>query len=473
MELNMDEENKGCFGADIFKERRNRIRPATGEGVALWLGNSLQPRNYVDNHYPFRQNSHFLYLAGLSEPDLAVISYPDPAYDVLFAKPATIDDTIWGAAGLDRVELARRSGIETVEPISRLGEYLEKAGSAGMQIHYLPPYQDSSLRKLAGLLQRTPDEVLSGVSEALVLAVVEERLVKSAEEVARIEAALEVTDRMHRAAMAAAAPGVYEYEIAGIIQGIALGENCRQSFNPIVTTRGEVLHNTSYDNLLRSGQLMLIDAGAEEPGFYASDITRTFPVDGAFTSVQKEIYEIVLSMQIGAIARMKPGITYRDVHLHAAGILAESLCSMGLMKGNPAQAVEAGAHALFFPHGLGHMMGLDVHDMEDLGDAVGYPMGEARESQFGLNALRLARSLEPGHVITVEPGIYFIPALIDRWKQERLHAEFIEYEKVEKLCGFGGIRIEDDVLVTEAGVRVLGPGIPKTVDEVEAACRRG
>jgi Xaa-Pro aminopeptidase len=205
--------------------------------------------------------------------------------------------------------------------------------------------------------------------------------------------------------MAAAAPGVYEFNVAGIIQGIALRENFQQAFNPIVTIRGEVLHNTSYDNRLQSGQLLLIDAGAEAANFYASDITRTFPVDGEFTPLQSEIYEIVLSMQLSAIEMMKPGTPYRDVHLHASGVLAESLTSIGLMKGNPADAVEAGAHALFFPHGLGHMMGLDVHDMEDLGDAVGSPKGEARNSQFGLNALRLARSLAPGHVLTVEPGI--------------------------------------------------------------------
>jgi len=465
----MIERKNGDFDAEVFKGRRNRIRAATGKGVALWLGNCLQPRNYVDNHYPFRQNSNFLYLTGLSEPDLAVISYPERDYDVLFSRPATIDDAVWGGAGRDRVELARRSGIETVESISRLGKYLDRARSEGMSVHYLPPYQDSSLRRLAGLLDAGPEKVEAGVSHGLVEAVVEQRLIKSDAEVDRIEAALEVTDRMHRAAMAAAGPGIHEFDVAGIIQGIALRENCQQAFNPIVTIRGEVLHNTSYDNLLQSGQLLLIDAGAEETGCYASDITRTFPVDGKFTPVQADVYEIVRTMQLSAIEMMKPGIPYRDVHLNASGILADSLCSMGLMKGNPADAVEAGAHALFFPHGLGHMMGLDVHDMEDLGDAVGYPKGEARNSQFGLNALRLARSLEPGHVVTVEPGIYFIPALIDRWKQEHLHADFINYDKLDHFLDFGGIRIEDDVLVTEEGARVLGPAIPKTIGEVEAA----
>jgi Xaa-Pro aminopeptidase len=465
----MIQRKNGDFDADVFKERRNRIRTATGKGIALFLGNSLQPRNYVDNHYPFRQNSHFLYLTGLSEPNLAVISYPDRDYDILFSRPATIDDTIWGSAGQDRVELARRSGIETIESISRLGEYLDRARSKGLAVHYLPPYQASSLRRMTDLLHLGPEKVESGVSEALVEAVVEQRLIKSDAEVALIEAALGVTDRMHRAAMAAAAPGVYEFNVAGIIQGIALRENCQQAFNPIVTIRGEVLHNTSYDNRLQSGQLLLIDAGAEAANFYASDITRTFPVDGEFTPLQSEIYEIVLSMQLSAIEMMKPGTPYRDVHLHASGVLAESLTSIGLMKGNPADAVEAGAHALFFPHGLGHMMGLDVHDMEDLGDAVGYPKGEARNSQFGLNALRLARSLAPGHVLTVEPGIYFIPALIERWKQENLHSDYVNYDKLDSYLDFGGIRIEDNVLVTEESARVLGPGIPKTIKEVEAA----
>ncbi|MBM3285705.1 MAG: M24 family metallopeptidase, partial [Candidatus Aminicenantes bacterium] len=260
--------------------------------------------------------------------------------------------------------------------------------------------------------------------------------------------------------------------IAGMIQGIALSGGRQQAFPPIVTVRGEVLHNQSYDNLLEKGMLLLNDSGAESPRYYASDITRTCPVGGRFTSLQAEIYETVLRMQLGTIRMIKSGIPYREAHAGACRILAEDLRSMGLMKGNTADAVEAGAHALFFPHGIGHMLGLDVHDMEDLGDIVGYGKKEPRSSQFGLNYLRLSRPLEAGFVITVEPGIYFIPALIDRWQGEGMHKEFIDYDKVNSFRAFGGIRIEDNVLVTETGTKVLGPEIPKTIAEVEAACRQ-
>jgi Xaa-Pro aminopeptidase len=270
--------------------------------------------------------------------------------------------------------------------------------------------------------------------------------------------------------MAAAHPGMLECELAGLIQGIALTHDRQQAYSPIVTVHGEILHNHSYDGLLAEGQLVLNDSGAESPRYYASDITRTFPVGGRFTSVQAEIYQLVLRMQLGAIDMIKPGISYREVHLGACRIMVEGMRSIGLMKGNPSDAVDAGAHALFFPHGIGHMMGLDVHDMEDLGDIVGYKKKDSRSGQFGLNALRLSRPLDAGFVLTVEPGIYFIPALIDRWQNERRHAEFINYDKLDAFRDFGGIRIEDNILVGQAGSLVLGPGIPKTIPEIEEAC---
>jgi len=451
----------------IYKERRNRIREAVGGGVILWLGHMLQPRNYADNTFPFRQNSHFLYYTGLAASDLALLSFPEQDYDILFSKPVTVDDIVWSGPGYSRVDMARDSGVDTVEDLSRLGVYLTKAQSQGLKIHYLPQYQASSLFRVAELLVIEPSEVSTGVSERLVEGVAQQRLIKSEPEIAQIEDALGVTGRMYRAAMASTRPGLHEYDIAGAIQGIALSMNREQAYPPIVTIHGEVLHNHSYDHILEDGQLLLIDAGVESPRFYASDITRTFPVSGRFTSVQAEVYQTVLRMQLGAIAMIKPGLTYREIHLASARILAEGMRSMGLLKGDPSDAVEAGAHALFFPHGLGHMLGLDVHDMEDLGDVVGYPKGEKRSTQFGLNYLRLSRPLESGFVLTVEPGIYFIPALIGRWQQERLHKEFINYDKLDAFRGSGGIRIEDNVVVTPTGARVLGPGIPKTIPEVE------
>lgn len=455
--------------SQIYRDRRNRLREAVGGGVLLLLGHDLQPRNYRDNPFPFRQNSHLLYYTGLSLPYLAVLCYPEPDNDVLFAPTVELDDVIWMGVTETRVDLGRRSGIDTVEDIARLGVYLTKARAGRQHVHYLPPYQASSLFRIAELLLIDPTEVVSGASQVLMEAVVRQRLKKSGVEIDEIERALEVTGRMHRAAMALARPGAHEHEIAGRIQGIALESNCQQAYNPIVTVHGEFLHNHSWKNRLEEGQLLLNDSGAESPRGYASDITRTFPVSGRFTSEQADVYEAVLSAQRSALERIRAGVRYRDVHLHASRVLAEGLKSIGLMKGDPVQAVEAGAHALFFPHGLGHMLGLDVHDMEDLGDRVGYPGGESRSSQFGLNFLRLSRPLEEGYVLTVEPGVYFIPALIDRWKGEQLHRDFVDYDKVERFRSFGGIRIEDDVLVTAAGARVLGPAIPKSRAEVEEA----
>jgi Xaa-Pro aminopeptidase len=468
----MHEETASSPGAEVFRQRRNKIREAVGDGVILWLGHMLQPRNYTDNTYHFRQNSHFLYYMGLAEPDLAVLSYPERDNDVLFSRPTTMDDIIWSGASQERMNMARQAGIETLEDLGRLGVYLAKAQGQKLKIHYLPPYQASSLFRIAELLVVEPSEVNAGASRRLREEVARQRSVKSDIEIAEIESAIRVTDHMHRRAMAVARPGIYEYEVAGEVQAVALRANFQQSFAPIVTVRGQVLHNHSYDNLLQDGQLMIHDSGAETPGGYAGDITRTFPVNGRFSPMQKDIYETVLKMQLGAIDAIKPGVRYRDVHLHACRILAERLTSLGLMKGDPAAAVEAGAHALFFPHGLGHMLGLDVHDMEDLGDVVGYPKGETRNPQFGLTFLRLSRTLEEGFVLTVEPGIYFIPALIDKWAEEKRHQEFIAYEKLDAYRTFGGCRIEDDVLVTASGAQVLGPGIPKTVAEVEAAMGR-
>jgi Xaa-Pro dipeptidase len=457
---------------EIYRKRRESIRRNVGEGLILWLGQVPQPRNYEGNAYPFRQNSHFLYYTGLSLPNLAMLSLPDTGEDLLFADPSDVDSIVWNGPVPSTEELARSAGIDTVKDLGRLQEHIDNSISKGLKIHYLPPYRVSCMHRLSRLLKMSQDEVVANISEKLMHEVAGQRSVKSDEELDQIEEALHVSDLMHRACMAAAGPGVRESELAGLIQGIALSRDLEQAFAPIVTVHGEVLHNNVYGGILENGRLLLNDSGAESSMGYASDITRTFPVSGRFTGIQAEIYGLVLDVQRGAIEKIRPGITNKDVHLHACRILAEGLGNLGLMKGNPSEAVEAGAHALFMPHGIGHMMGLDVHDMEDLGDIVGYKEKEARSGQFGLKYLRLSRPLEPGFVLTAEPGIYFIPALIDRWKSERKHETFINYEQVERFRNFGGIRIEDDVLVTGEGARVLGPGIPKSIGEVEEACAR-
>lgn len=456
------------MNAETYRSRREVLRSAVDGGAILILGNDDAPKNYVDNVYPFRQDSHFLYYAGINETGMAALIEPD-GREILFGRPYDPDDLVWHGPRPHVGDHAKSSGFSASMDVATLGSELARLASAGVEIHYLPPYRAERCFRLAALLDGDPRAVETGVSRDLVRAVCAQRLIKTDEEIAEIENALDVTAEMYWAAMTAARPGRREYEIAGLIQARALELGRQQAFTPIVSVRGEVLHNHSYENTLADGDLLIIDSGAESPGWYASDITRTFPVSGRFSDRQRRIYEIVLAAQMAVINAASPKHDNREMHRLSARTIAGGLTALGLMKGDPDDAVEAGAHALFFPHGIGHMMGLDVHDMEDLGDIVGYPEGEQRSTQFGLGFLRMTRRLEPGFVITVEPGIYFIPALIDQWRGENRHAEFIDYDRVESYKGFGGIRIEDDLLITDDGCRVLGPGIPKTVDEVEAA----
>jgi Xaa-Pro aminopeptidase len=456
--------------AETYSSRRKALRDAVDGGAILILGNDDAPRNYVDNVYPFRQDSHFLYYVGINETGMAAIIEPD-GREVLFGRPYDPDDLVWHGPRPHVGDHAAASGFSESADIATLGPAIGRLASAGIPIHFLPPYRADRAFRLAELLGADPREVADGVSRDLVRAVCAQRLIKTDAEVAEIENALAVTAEMYRVAMTEARPGRREFEIAGLMQARALELGREQAFTPIVSVRGEVLHNHSYDNTLADGDLLVMDSGAESPGWYASDITRTFPVNGRFSDRQREIYDIVLAAQMAVIRAASPKHDNKAMHLLAARTIAGGLVDLGLMTGNPDDAVEAGAHALFFPHGIGHMMGLDVHDMEDLGDIVGYPEGEQRSTQFGLAFLRMTRRLEPGFVITVEPGIYFIPALIDQWRSEDRHAEFIAYDRLPAYLGFGGIRIEDDLLITDTGSRVLGPGIPKTVAEVEAAMR--
>jgi len=458
------------MNANTYRSRREHLRADVDGGAILILGNNDAPKNYLDNVYPFRQDSHFLYYAGVNETGMAALIEPD-GRDILFGRPFDPDDLVWHGPRPHVGDHATAAGFAANMDVSALKSEIDRLIESGVRIHYLPPYRAEREFQLADLLDANPQKVGNGVSRDLVRAVCAQRTIKTDVEVAEIEAALSVTAEMYRVAMAEARPGRREYEIAGLMQARALELGLQQAFTPIVSVRGEVLHNHSYENTLADGDLLLMDSGAESAGGYASDITRTFPVNGRFSDRQREIYEIVLAAQMEVISAASPAHDNRELHRLAARTIAGGLTALGLMRGIPDDAVEVGAHALFFPHGIGHMMGLDVHDMEDLGDIVGYPEGEERSTQFGLGFLRMTRKLEPGFVITVEPGIYFIPALIDQWRAEGNHTEFIDYDRVEEFKDFGGIRIEDDILITEDGCRVLGPGIPKTVDEVEAAMR--
>lgn len=442
--------------------RREALRGLLPEGAILLPGNGQASRNYEDNTYPFRQDSHFLYFAGIARPDLALLLLPDGT-GTLYGPAPHPDDVVWSGPQPSLGDLAAAAGLARHAPRDRLAADLAACG----RVHYLPPYRASNRLLLADLLGVAPSAVAAGASRDLVRAVVALREIKSDAEIAEIETALGVSALMYQFALRNARPGLHEAQIAGAMQGVALSYDMPPSFQPIVSVRGEILHNESRANTLEPGQLLLLDSGVETSEGYCSDITRTIPVGGVFAPRQRDVYDVVLGAQAAAIEAVAPGVTNRDVHLAAALAVAGGLKDLGLMRGDPAAAVAAGAHALFFPHGIGHMLGLDVHDMEDLDDAVGYDEGEARSPQFGLNFLRLAKALKPGFVITIEPGIYFNPALIARWQDAGLHEGFIDYAAVRRYAGFGGIRLEDDVLVTADGNRVLGAPIPKTADDVE------
>ncbi|MEM1041331.1 MAG: aminopeptidase P family protein [Bacteroidota bacterium] len=458
------------FAADTFRARRAQLREAVGSGLILIPGTGTVWRN-ADNPHPFRQSSHVLYLSGTRQPGVALVLDADTGTDALFAPPDTFDDLLWHGPHPSPEDHADEAGIDTLRDAGDLRGVLAEAKRQGRGVHYPPPFMPGMLLALADLLGEPVEAVREGASEVLVRALGEQRLAKDAGEVAEIEAALGVSAEMVAEAMRVARPGRGEAEVHAAMLAAAHRHGMSASFEPITTVRGEVLHNHARGNTLREGQLLLLDSGVETAEGYASDITRTIPVSGTFTDRQRAVYEIVLRAEEEAIEGVRPGANFRALHLAAARTLAAGLKDLGLMKGDVDDAVEAGAHALFLPHGLGHPLGLDVHDLHDLGDAVAYPDGAPRSDQFGLAFLRFGRDLEPGHVMTIEPGCYFIPPLIDRWQTEGRHAAFIDYDALDAFRGFGGIRIEDDVLCTDAGPRVLGPAIPKSVADVEAAMR--
>lgn len=459
------------FTPEDFRDRRRRLAAHVGRGLILLPGHGTVWRN-ADNPHPFRQSSHVLYATGIARPGLAVVLDAESGETTLFGPPEDFDDLVWHGPHPSLGDLAAEAGIEHVRDLGGLADVLREARAGGRTVHYPPLFEPGTLVAVARWLGVGVDEAEAGASEALMRALGEVRAVKTDAEIAEIESAIATSAQMLAEAMRVTRPGLHEYEVLARMAGVMRCQNRAFSFNPIVSVRGEVLHNETSENRMREGDLLLIDSGVETAAGYASDITRTFPVGGRFTARQRAVYEVVLRTEEAAIAAMRPGANFRELHLLAARTIAEGMKEIGLMKGDPADAVEAGAHALFFPHGLGHPLGLDVHDVQDLGDTYAYPPDNPRSDQFGLGFLRFARDLDAGHVMTIEPGVYFIPALLDRWRGEGRHAEFIDYDAVEPYRAFGGIRIEDDVLVTEDGARVLGPPIPKSVEEVERAMTR-
>jgi len=457
------------FESTTYASRRAELMRLIGSGCILLPGNDLVGMNYVSNAFAFRQDGSFLYFAGLNEPAHCLWLDCESGEEMLCGPNLGLQHTIWSGAAPSLPELAARAGIESAS-MAKLAAACHDAQRQGRTVHYLPPYQGDGMLRLWRLLGAAPDGVEAGVSQALIRAVVELRSVKSGEEVDEIRLAIALCAKMYAELMAACKPGAAEIELYGRLQGLILSSGSREAFPMILSRRGEVLHNHRHDQILADGDLLLVDSGVVSPLGYASDITRTLPVGGRFTTRQQDIYEIVLAALGEGTERMAPGVPFVDCHLAAARAVAQGLTDLGLMRGDPGEAVARGAHALFFPHGLGHMLGLDVHDMEALGeDFVGYDADFKRSAQFGLSGLRMARRLRPGFVMTVEPGIYFIPALIRQWREARRLEEFINYEALEAYLDFGGIRIEDDVLVTEQGHEVLSAAIPK---EPAAVCAR-
>jgi Xaa-Pro aminopeptidase len=461
------------FETNVYKTRRSRLKDLLKKDVAFFPGNDECSMNYPANTYHFRQDSSFLYFFGLNQPGLAGFIDFETGEDYIFGNDVTMEDIVWMGNQPLMADRAAQAGINRTFPFVELTGFLKKLTRQGKKIHYLPPYRGETIIRLSHLLNSPVNLIKEGASDDLIKAVITLRSVKEEVEITEIENMVDVAYEMHTTAMKMAHPGIFEREIAGKIEGIALSQGGAVSFPVILTINGQILHNHYHGNFLKKGRLMVVDAGAESCHGYASDITRTSPVGGKFSSGQKQVYEVVLAANMESIKEVKPGITFKSVHLKSAGIIAEGLKELGLMKGNIENAVNAGAHALFFPHGLGHMLGMDVHDMEGLGeDYVGYDNSIQRSKQFGTAYLRLAKKLQPGYVLTIEPGIYFIPALIDQWKKGKMFTEFINYDKVDEYRDFGGIRIEDNILVTEKGHRVLGKPIPKTVKEIEDIMRK-
>lgn len=456
------------FPTNIYIERRNKLAELTGSGLILLLGNEESPMNYLDNTYHFRQDSTFLYYFGIDQPGIAATLDVDTKEIIVFCNELTVEDIVWMGVQQTVAEKAGLAGVNTTLPLDSLNEVIKTAIGKGRQIHTIPQYRAENLLKLESLLGIHSSRINDYASPILTKAIVAQRSVKSIEEIKEIEDAISVSYEMYYAAFLGTKPGIYEREISGMMDGIAQAIGNGISFPIIFSIYGEILHNHYHGNIMEDGRLVVCDSGAESLLHYASDITRTFPVNGRFTEKQKEIYNLVLAANMGAIEALKPGIRFKEIHLLAAKIIAGGLKELGFLKEEVDEIVNAGAHALFFPHGLGHLLGLDVHDLENFGEKnTGYDESIQRSREFGMKSLRFGKELKPGMVMTIEPGIYFIPELINKWESEGKFTEFINYEKAKSYIGFGGIRIEDDLLITDEGARVLGRPIPKTVDDIE------
>lgn len=456
------------FAKETYVARRRQLKESVGSGLLLFLGNDECGMNYEDNTYNYRQDSSFLYFWGLSYAGLAAVIDIDEGREIIFGDELTIDHIVWMGTQPTLHEKAQRVGVTETLPLAELKKYVEKVVAQKRTVHYLPPYRAEHRLKLMDLLGVKPGNEMPSVP--FIKGIVNLRNYKTEEEITEIERACDVTAEMHLEAMRVLRVGMKEHEVAAALEAVAQAHGCNLSFPTIATVCGQTLHNHYHGHTVREGDMLLVDAGAETAMGYAGDMSSTICAGKKFTSRQKDIYDIQVAAHQAAVNALKPGVYFRDVYDLSCRVICEGLKGLGLMKGNPADAVEQGAHAMFFPCGLGHMMGLDVHDMEDLGQIyVGYDDEVRPSSQFGLASLRMGRRLQEGFVITDEPGCYFIPALIDKWRAEKMHTDFLNYDAIDKFKDFGGIRLEDDILITPEGSRFTGEKrIPITIEEVEA-----
>jgi Xaa-Pro aminopeptidase len=459
------------FESSVYISRRRRLVESMSDGLMLFLGNSEASANYKDNTYLFRQDSTFLYFFGLDHPDMAAIIDVESGEETIFGDDVDIDDIIWMGPQPSVKDQAAGVGVANSAPLCKLEGVLREAQAKGRKIHFLPPYRNHNKMMLNKMLGIPFDGMKESASVEFIRGVVALRKIKEPCEIFEIDKACNLGYAMHYTAMQMMKLGMSEQELVGVMEGICASGGYMCSFPTILSQHGETMHNHRHDGILTEGKLLLIDAGCELDSHYCSDNTRTWPCSGRFTQKQAEIYSIVSAANQHVVDNARPGVSYRQMHLETSKVIIEGLSALGLVHGDVDEMVAAGVQGMFMPHGLGHNMGLDVHDMEDLGENnVGYDIDQERAKQLGLGSLRMARILKPGYVVTDEPGIYFIPALIEQWKKEGRNAQYINFDKLESYYDFGGIRLEDDILITEDGCRLLGSKrLPITVKDVENA----
>jgi Xaa-Pro aminopeptidase len=445
--------------AVALRQRRQKLAHLINHPVLLWSGGNIS-RNYPSNTFPFRASSHFLYFAGLPLENAAI--YLKDGKLELFINNANPSQTLWQGETPKRQEIAEKIGADAAFPLSDLESRVNNAATIALQDY-------ATLLTQSQLLNRPLPNANSplGIDLELTKAIISLRLSHDAAALAEIRQATAVTVAAHKAGMAATSKAKIEAGIRAAMESVIIAENMTFAYPSIVTVRGEVLHNEHYHHPLKNGDLLLADVGAETAMGWAGDVTRTWPISGKFSPTQRAIYDLVLAAHDACIAKMSPGVEYIDIHLLAAQVIAEGLVDLGILQGQPNDLVEMDAHALFFVHGIGHLIGLDVHDMEDFGDLAGYQEGRERSNRFGLNYLRLNRTLQPGMLVSIEPGFYQVPAILNHPENRLKYQNIVNWERLEQFADVRGIRIEDDVLVTEIGTEVLTANLPTHADEIE------